>query len=70
MGISCIILLTVFYVDNGPHLPLWRSLPSIAYWVGPSLVGMPIVVYALIRRHERRCRFAPTVSGRKAEKVR
>jgi hypothetical protein len=28
MGVSYIVLLTAFYVDNGPHLPLWRSLPA------------------------------------------
>ena len=27
MAVSYILLLTAFYVDNGPHLPLWRSLP-------------------------------------------
>ena len=45
-----LLLLTAFYVDNGPHLPLWSSLPPLAYWVGPSLVGLPILVWAL-RRH-------------------
>jgi len=49
MGMSYIILLTAFYVDNGPHLPLWRALPTLAYWIGPSLVGVPIVIHALIR---------------------
>ena len=47
MAVSYILLLTAFYVDNGPHLPLWRSLPPVAYWVGPSLVGIPILVRAL-----------------------
>lgn len=49
MAVSYILLLTAFYVDNGPHLPLWRSLPPFAYWVGPSLVGIPILVWALLR---------------------
>ncbi len=40
---------SAFYVDNGPHLPLWRELPTITYWVGPSVVGLPIVVRALMR---------------------
>jgi len=47
MAVSYILLLTAFYVDNGSHLPLWRSLPPVAYWVGPSLVGIPILVRAL-----------------------
>lgn len=50
MGISYILLLTAFYVDNGPHLPLWRSLPPLAHWLIPSLVGLPILAWAL-RRH-------------------
>jgi|SRR5262245_20656084 len=50
MAISFILLLTAFYVDNGPHLPLWRSLPPLAHWLLPSLVGVPLMVWAL-RRH-------------------
>ena len=50
MSVSYIVLLTAFYVDNGPHLPLWRSLPALTYWLLPSLVGVPILAWAL-RRH-------------------
>ena len=50
MAISYILLLTAFYVDNGPHLPLWRSLPALAHWLLPSLVGVPLLVWTL-RRH-------------------
>ena len=50
MGTSYIVLMTAFYVDNGPNLPLWRELPSIAYWVLPSAVGIPIILRAL-RHH-------------------
>lgn len=49
MGMSYIVLLTAFYVDNGKNLPLWRDLPSIAYWVIPALVGVPIIVRTLMR---------------------
>jgi hypothetical protein len=49
MAASYILLLTAFYVDNGPHLPLWRSLPRAAHWLLPSLVGVPILVWALLR---------------------
>jgi hypothetical protein len=51
MGGSYIALLTGFYVDNGPHLPLWDRLPSPAYWLLPSLVGVPLILRALTRRH-------------------
>jgi hypothetical protein len=50
MAVSYILLLTAFYVDNGPHLPLWRSLPPLAHWLLPSLVGVPILGWVL-RRH-------------------
>ena len=50
MAVSYILLLTAFYVDNGPHLPLWRSLPPLAHWLLPSLVGLPILGWVL-RRH-------------------
>ena len=49
MAISYILLLTAFYVDNGPHLPGWQSLPRLAHWVLPSVVGLPLMVWALTR---------------------
>jgi len=45
MGGSYILLLTAFYVDNGKSLPLWRDLPSLAYWLGPAALGLPLIVY-------------------------
>jgi hypothetical protein len=49
MGTSYVLLLTAFYVDNGPNLPLWKELPPLAFWVLPSMVGVPIFVWALLR---------------------
>jgi uncharacterized membrane protein len=49
MGASYIFLLTAFYVDNGKNLPLWRSLPPIAFWFLPGVVGAPIIAYSLMR---------------------
>ncbi len=49
MGVSYVLLLTAFYVDNGSNLPLWRTLPPIAFWLLPSAVGLPIIAYALLR---------------------
>jgi hypothetical protein len=37
MGGSYIALLTGFYVDNGPFLPVWNRLPSTTYWLLPTL---------------------------------
>ena len=49
MSMSYVVMLTAFYVDNGPHLPLWNRLPTLAFWVGPSLIGLPLIVRSLIR---------------------
>ena len=49
MAASYVALLTGFYVDNGPQLPLWNRLPTVAYWVLPALVGVPLTWRALIR---------------------
>jgi hypothetical protein len=49
MGASYIFMLTAFYVDNGKNLPLWRELPVIAYWLLPSAIGVPLILYALLR---------------------
>jgi hypothetical protein len=58
MGGAYIALFTGFYVDNGPHLPLWDRLPHLAYWLLPSLVGVPLILRALARRRLLRVRSA------------
>lgn len=50
MGASFIGLLTGFYVDNGPNLPLWNQLPPISFWVLPSLIGAPLIARAIATR--------------------
>jgi hypothetical protein len=49
MGMSYVMLLTGFYVDNGARLPLWNRLPSFTYWLLPSAIGIPLIVIALVR---------------------
>ena len=49
MGLSYIVLLTAFYVDNGQNLPVWRDLPPLTYWLAPSMVGLPILAVAFFR---------------------
>lgn len=49
MGASYILMVTAFYVDNGKSLPVWRHLPQIAFWIGPSLIGLPLMAYHLVR---------------------
>jgi hypothetical protein len=57
MAGSYIALLTGFYVDNGPQLPVWDRLPHWTYWVIPAAVGIPLIWLALRR-------FAAGVSSR------
>jgi len=47
MACSYVTLLTGFYVDNGPQLPLWDRLPHLAYWLLPAAFGVPITLAAL-----------------------
>jgi hypothetical protein len=47
MGLSYILLLTAFYVENGADLPLWDRLAPIAHWLLPSAVGAPLILLAL-----------------------
>ena len=49
MGASYILMVTAFYVDNGKNLPVWRYLPQSAFWIGPTLIGLPLIVYYLNR---------------------
>jgi hypothetical protein len=49
MGISYTAMLTAFYVDNGPHLPLWDRLPALSFWLLPSAIGAPVIARAVIR---------------------
>jgi hypothetical protein len=39
MGIAYTAMLTAFYVDNGPHLPLWDRLPVLAFWLLPAVIA-------------------------------
>ena len=61
VGIGYTAMLTAFYVDNGPHLPLWDRLPVLAFWLLPSAIATPLIARAVIRaRHATRMLPAPT----------
>ena len=49
MGLSYILMLTAFYVDNGKNLPLWRELPQIVFWLLPAVIGLPILLRTLLK---------------------
>jgi hypothetical protein len=52
MSLSYIVLMTAFYVDNGPKLPLWDRLPVVVFWIGPSAIGLPLLGRT-VRRYAR-----------------
>jgi hypothetical protein len=49
MGFSYVFLLTGFYVDNGKNLPFWNQFPQWLFWIFPTIVGIPIILYVLIK---------------------
>jgi len=49
MGAAYTAMLTAFYVDNGPHLPLWDRLPPRTFWVLPAAMGVPLTTRAVLR---------------------
>src|SRR5207253_3444536 len=49
MGAGYIAMLTAFYVDNGPRLPLWDHLPVLVFWLLPSAIGAPLIARAVMR---------------------
>jgi len=53
MGAGCVAMLTAFYVDNGPHLPLWDKLPPLAFWFLPAAIGAPIIIRAVLAASRR-----------------
>ena len=47
MGLSYVLMLIAFYVDNGKQLPIWQDLPHFIYWLLPLAIGVPLIVRAL-----------------------
>ena len=63
LGGSYIALLTGFYIDNGPRLPLWDRLPDVVFWFLPGVIGAPLIWLAVHRfgRTARQRRLRPTI---------
>ena len=59
MGIAYTAMLTAFYVDNGPHLPLWDQLPTLAFWLLPATIAAPLITRAIIRARNGPPRLGP-----------
>jgi uncharacterized membrane protein len=50
MGASYTLMLIAFYLDNGKSLPMWRSVPTVGYWLIPGIIGFVITARATCRR--------------------
>jgi hypothetical protein len=59
MGIAYAAMLTAFYVDNGPHMPLWDRLPVLAFWLLPAAIAAPLITRAIIRAKKPSTAFRP-----------
>jgi hypothetical protein len=67
MGVGYTAMLTAFYVDNGPQLPVWDRLPTLALWLLPSVIAAPLIARAVIhvrqptRTNRTRTQLAPNL---------
>jgi hypothetical protein len=46
---SYVVLWTAFYIDNAHLIPLLNQLPSLTFWVLPSLISLPFIALSLAR---------------------
>jgi hypothetical protein len=46
---SYVVLWTAFYVDNAHLIPGLKQLPTLTFWVLPSLIALPFLVVSLSR---------------------
>jgi hypothetical protein len=46
---SYVVLWTAFYVDNAHLIPGLQQLPTLTFWVLPSLIALPFLVLSLSR---------------------
>ena len=46
---SYVVLWTAFYVDNAHLFPGLKELPTLTFWVLPSLIALPFLVLSLSR---------------------
>jgi hypothetical protein len=44
-----VVLWTAFYVDNAHLIPGLKELPTLTFWVLPTLIALPFLVLSLAR---------------------
>ncbi len=52
---SYIVLWTAFYVDNAHLIPGLKQIPTLVFWVLPTVIGIPFIVLSISR-------FAPNMA--------
>ncbi len=60
---SYVILWTAFYVDNAHLIPGLKELPTLTFWVLPTLIALPFLVVSLSRFAPKTSRLAYTDSA-------
>jgi len=46
---SYVVLWTAFYVDNAHLIPGLKQLPTLTFWVLPTVIALPFLVVSLSR---------------------
>jgi hypothetical protein len=46
---SYVVLWTAFYVDNAHLIPGLNALPTLTFWVLPTVIALPFIVLSLLR---------------------
>jgi len=46
---SSTVLWTAFFVDNAHLIPLLNRLPTLTFWVLPTIIALPFLVVSLSR---------------------
>jgi hypothetical protein len=46
---SYVVLWTAFYVDNAHLFPGLNRLPTLTFWLAPSLIAVPFLVRSIAR---------------------
>jgi fluoride ion exporter CrcB/FEX len=71
---SYTVLWTAFYVDNAHLIPGLKELPTLTFWVFPTVIALPFLVMSLsrfapktVRPHAIRWRAKPMSKLREAE---
>ncbi len=62
---SYVVLWTAFYVDNAHLIPGLKELPTLTFWVLPTLIALPFLVVSLSRFAPKTARLAHMDSASK-----